>query len=85
MPLFDTAWERAVPIGPVTDEEITEEDRELLTLLTSGLKDEAIARRLDVHVHTVRRRITRLMAVLNAETRFQAGVQAALRGWLTID
>lgn len=85
VPLFDTVWERAVPIGSVTDEEITEEDRELLTLLTSGLKDEAIARRLDVHVHTVRRRITRLMAVLNAETRFQAGVQAALRGWLTID
>ncbi|MFB7999775.1 LuxR family transcriptional regulator [Streptomyces sp. NPDC056002] len=85
VPLFDAVWEHAVPIGSVTDEEITKEDRELLTLLTSGLKDEAIARRLNVHVHTVRRRITRLMAVLNAETRFQAGVQATLRGWLTIN
>ncbi|MFH9618370.1 helix-turn-helix transcriptional regulator [Streptomyces pratensis] len=81
VPLFESVWERAVPIGSV--DRITDEDRELLTMLASGLKDEAMARRLDIHVHTVRRRITRLMQTLNAETRFQAGVQAALRGWLT--
>lgn len=81
VPLFEMVWERAVPIGSV--DRITDEDRELLTMLASGLKDEAMARRLDIHVHTVRRRITRLMQALNAETRFQAGVQAALRGWLT--
>ncbi|MER7171392.1 helix-turn-helix transcriptional regulator [Streptomyces mesophilus] len=57
-------------------------DRELLTLLAAGLKDEAIARRLGVHVHTARRRISRLLRTLNAETRFQAGVQAVGRGWL---
>ncbi|WP_353946064.1 LuxR family transcriptional regulator [Streptomyces sp. HUAS MG91] len=84
VPLFDALWERAVPIGAVRDDEITEEDREVLTLLSSGLKDEAIARRLGVHVHTVRRRITRLMLTLEAETRFQAGVQALRRGWLTV-
>ncbi|WP_306321886.1 MULTISPECIES: LuxR family transcriptional regulator [unclassified Streptomyces] len=84
VPLFDAVWEKAVPIGAdSTDDAITDEDRELLTLLSSGLKDEAIARRLDVHVHTVRRRITRLMTMLNAQTRFQAGVRATLRGWLT--
>ncbi|MEV0916501.1 helix-turn-helix transcriptional regulator [Streptomyces sp. NPDC049967] len=84
VPLFESVWERAVPIGSVTHDRITDEDRELLTMLASGLKDEAMARRLDIHVHTVRRRITRLMQALNAETRFQAGVQAALRGWLTV-
>ncbi|MEU0600583.1 LuxR C-terminal-related transcriptional regulator [Streptomyces sp. NPDC006393] len=84
VPLFEALWDRAVPIGSVADEEVTEEERELLTLLASGLKDEAIARRLDVHVHTVRRRITRLMQMLNAQTRFQAGVQATARGWLTL-
>ncbi|MGN5632096.1 LuxR family transcriptional regulator [Streptomyces sp. AC154] len=83
VPLFESVWERSVPIGSVTHDRITDEDRELLTMLASGLKDEAMARRLDIHVHTVRRRITRLMQALNAETRFQAGVQAALRGWLT--
>ncbi|MET7984725.1 MULTISPECIES: LuxR C-terminal-related transcriptional regulator [unclassified Streptomyces] len=84
VPLFEAVWERAVPVGSVTDEQISQEERALLTLLASGLKDEAIARRLDVHVHTVRRRITRLMGLLNAETRFQAGVRATARGWLTV-
>ncbi|MFE4699770.1 LuxR C-terminal-related transcriptional regulator [Streptomyces sp. NPDC056738] len=84
VPLFEAIWERAVPIGSPSDSQITEQDRELLTMLASGLKDEAIARRLDVHVHTVRRRITRLMRSLNTQTRFQTGVQAALRGWLTV-
>lgn len=83
VPLFEALWERAMPIGPGTQEDVTAEDRELLTLLASGLKDEAIARRVDVHVHTVRRRIKRLQRLLDAETRFQTGVQALRRGWLT--
>ncbi|MEV0847990.1 LuxR family transcriptional regulator [Streptomyces sp. NPDC049954] len=83
VPLFEAVWDRAAPIGAASQGQVTDADRELLTMLSSGLKDEAIARRLDVHVHTVRRRISRLMLELNAETRFQAGVQAALRGWLT--
>nr|WP_256332725.1 hypothetical protein [Streptomyces sp. 2131.1] len=72
-----------MPIGSVTNGQVTDEDRELRTMLSSGLKDEAMARRLEIHVHTVRRRISRLMRELKAETRFQAGVQAAMRGWLT--
>ncbi|WP_236246648.1 helix-turn-helix domain-containing protein [Streptomyces sp. CC210A] len=51
-------------------------------LLAAGLKDEAIARRLGVHVHTARRRITRLLDALDARTRFQAGARATARGWL---
>jgi DNA-binding CsgD family transcriptional regulator len=84
VPLFDAVWERSTPIGSAAQGEISEQDRELLTLLTSGLKDEAIARRMGLHVHTVRRRISQLLRALNAETRFQAGVQAILRGWLTV-
>ncbi|MEV0093414.1 LuxR C-terminal-related transcriptional regulator [Streptomyces sp. NPDC050738] len=83
VPLFEAVWERAAPISSAQEGQITDEERELLTMLASGLKDEAIARRLDMHVHTVRRRISRLMQVLNVETRFQAGVQATLKGWLT--
>ncbi|MFI1092657.1 LuxR C-terminal-related transcriptional regulator [Streptomyces sp. NPDC020917] len=84
VPLFEALWDRAAPISAEADEQVTDEDRELLTLLAAGLKDEAIARRLGIHVHTVRRRITRLMQLLNAQTRFQAGVQAGARGWLTV-
>ena len=83
VPLFELVWERAIPIGGDGSDGATAQDREILTLLASGLKDEAIARRLDVHVHTVRRRIKALLLVLDAETRFQAGVQALRRGWLT--
>ncbi|HET6856912.1 MAG TPA: helix-turn-helix domain-containing protein [Streptomyces sp.] len=81
LPLFETVWERAVPLSGTTDP-LPGAQRELLGLLAAGLKDEAIARRLGVHVHTARRRITRLLDTLDADTRFQAGAQASLRGWL---
>ncbi|MGW7418062.1 helix-turn-helix domain-containing protein [Streptomyces sp. NPDC054863] len=86
LPLFETVWDRSIPLGSsgtgATADPVSGQQRELLGLLAAGLKDEAIARRLGVHVHTARRRITRLLAALNAETRFQAGAQAATRGWL---
>ncbi|MEU8890757.1 helix-turn-helix domain-containing protein [Streptomyces sp. NPDC048442] len=87
LPLFETVWDRSIPLGSSggtgpTADPVSGQQRELLGLLAAGLKDEAIARRLGVHVHTARRRITRLLAALNAETRFQAGAQAATRGWL---
>ncbi|WP_406273374.1 hypothetical protein OHT93_25475 [Streptomyces sp. NBC_00191] len=86
MPLFETVWDRATPLGgsggACDDGALAKAQKELLSLLASGLKDEAIARRLGVHVHTARRRISRLLETLGAETRFQAGAQATLRGWL---
>ncbi|MFC8914671.1 helix-turn-helix domain-containing protein [Streptomyces sp. NPDC057116] len=96
LPLFEAVWERAAPPGPVEEcgagaPRGTVGDaagapagpqRELLALLAAGLKDEAIARRLGVHVHTARRRISRLLESLDARTRFQAGAQASSRGWL---
>ncbi|MEV6677523.1 hypothetical protein AB0N09_11750 [Streptomyces erythrochromogenes] len=81
LPLFESLWARATPVGsPLSP--LSEEQGELLGLLASGLKDETIARRLGVHVHTARRRISRMLEELDADTRFQAGVQAAIRGWL---
>ncbi|MFC8600413.1 LuxR C-terminal-related transcriptional regulator [Isoptericola sp. NPDC057191] len=88
VPLFEALWDDAVPIaGPGDDDRhpdgaLTAEERELLTMLAAGLKDEAVARQLDVHVATARRRITALLTRLGATSRFQAGVQAARRGWL---
>ncbi|MEV3989153.1 helix-turn-helix domain-containing protein [Streptomyces sp. NPDC049837] len=84
VPLFEAVWERAAPLGVERDGPgvLPGPQRELLALLAAGLKDEAIARRLGVHVHTARRRISRLLESLNARTRFQAGAQASSRGWL---
>ena len=88
--LFDGLWQRAVPIsqpgsrvdGAPALEAPTDHDAVLLTLLATGLTDEAIARQLDVSQRTVQRYIRGLMDRLGADTRFQAGLQAARRGWL---
>ena len=58
------------------------ERRTLLGLLAVGLTDEAIGRQLGWHPRTVQRHVHRLMTELGAQTRFQAGLQAAHRGWL---
>lgn len=75
--LFDTLWQRALPLHPPPTNRATP-DR-LITMLLSGLTDEAIARQLSLSHRTIQRRVATLMADLNAHTRFQAGVQAALR------
>ena len=60
----------------------TPSDRQLLTLLTQGMKDRAIARYLGIGERTVQRRLNRLMTELGAQTRFQAALNAVRRGWL---
>ena len=82
--LFEIYWERALPLderGPAGDG-LSGQDREILGLLVAGAKDEVIARQLGVGVRTLRRRMQHLMATLDAETRFQAGMQASRRGWV---
>jgi DNA-binding CsgD family transcriptional regulator/sugar-specific transcriptional regulator TrmB len=87
--LFEALWEQASPITTV-DELIesdgvvsgTPPDVQLLRLLAAGLKDETIARHLDVSERTLRRRVTTLLDRLGAASRFQAGIQAVRRGWL---
>jgi DNA-binding NarL/FixJ family response regulator len=52
-------------------------DLRLIRLLGLGLKDESIARYLGCSLRTVRRRVSHLMEVHGAQTRFQLGVAAA--------
>lgn len=59
---------------------LTDEEREILTLMTTGLPDTTIARRLGISPRTLDRRVRTLLDRFNAVTRFQAGVQAARRG-----
>ena len=83
--LFDVFWNRAMPLHAPEQPEmdgLDPDDRQLLSLLVTGVKDEAIARELGVGVRTLRRRMHRLLETLGAETRFQAGMQAKSRGWL---
>lgn len=79
--LFEQYWGRGTPLpavdpaGPAGDDTAA-----VLRLLQLGLKDESIARQLGVSLRTVRRRIATLMDELGAQTRFQAGREAARRG-----
>jgi DNA-binding CsgD family transcriptional regulator len=83
--LFETLWTLGVPVsggrGPLA-EPLSEQDRRIVSLMAAGVTDDAIARRLSLSRRTVSRRIGELLERLGATTRFQAGVQAAHRGWL---
>lgn len=80
--LFETYWERAVPIGSAPASGLSPDDHALLQLLASGLTDTAIARQLGLSTRTMRRRTRWLFDQLSASNRFQAGAQATRRGWL---
>ncbi|MEV4454832.1 LuxR C-terminal-related transcriptional regulator [Microbispora sp. NPDC049633] len=58
------------------------QERQLLKLLAEGLTDEGAARQLGLSQRTVRRMMAGIMERLGARSRFEAGLQAAKRGWL---
>ena len=87
--LFHRAWQDAEELpwlqegsesAPAT--QISPQDKRILELLASGCTDETSAREVGVSVRHLRRAISRLMAELGAKSRFEAGVEAARRGWL---
>ncbi|TMR12080.1 GntR family transcriptional regulator [Nonomuraea zeae] len=83
--LFDVYWERGRPLAglPQAAKERPDEDDVLvLRLLNAGLKDEAIGRHLGVSARTATRKIAAVVERLGVTTRFQAGAEAAARGWL---
>jgi DNA-binding CsgD family transcriptional regulator len=81
--LFERYWERAVPAAELSPTRPSERTF-LLRQLQAGARDEQIARIMGLSLRTVRRRISDLMIELGTDTRFQAGAEAARRGWLTL-
>ncbi|MDH6134288.1 DNA-binding CsgD family transcriptional regulator/sugar-specific transcriptional regulator TrmB [Kitasatospora sp. MAA4] len=84
--LFEQTWATAVPLGAARAEDpvtgLTDTERHLLTLLGTGLTDEAAGQRLGLSPRTVRRQMASLMERLGASSRFEAGLAAARKGWL---
>jgi DNA-binding CsgD family transcriptional regulator len=81
--LFELLWERAAPVPELEGAEARPDLRRfILQMLAAGRKDEQIARSLGLSLRTVRRRVADLMADLGCDSRFQAGVEAARRGWI---
>ena len=79
---FEMLWERAVVPTQSGQESRRDLRRFLLQQLAVGAHDEQIARNLGISLRTVRRRVADLMLELGADSRFQAGVEAARRGWI---
>jgi DNA-binding NarL/FixJ family response regulator len=81
--MFEAAWQGATPLADYLTLEpprIDAEGRAVLRMLTTGLTDEAAARRLGISLRTYRRRVAEMMRLLEAESRFQAGVRAGELG-----
>ena len=85
--LFDGIWDHALPLLSTmdggTDKDLDERSRQVLLLMSDGLKDESIARALGLSRRTVQKCVTAVMTSLGARTRFQAALLAHDRGWLT--
>ncbi|GGV68581.1 hypothetical protein GCM10010277_77930 [Streptomyces longisporoflavus] len=86
--LFELVWARAAPFGTARGREAgaggpSEQEAALLGLLGQGLTDDIAARRLGLGVRTVRRMMSELMSRLEARSRFEAGVRAARRNWVS--
>ncbi|SFN58363.1 hypothetical protein SAMN04489713_102487 [Actinomadura madurae] len=77
--LFWATWEKAADLADHRRDRppaLSEESRAILRLLGGGLKDEAAARRLGMSLRTYRRRVAEILTLLDAGSRFQAGLRA---------
>lgn len=63
--------------------EPSEEELEILRLLSEGHTDDAVANRLGLSKRTYSRRLDLLWSKLGARSRFEAGALASQRGWLS--
>ena len=61
---------------------LSEREREMLQLLTQGLRDRDIAQQLVISESTVKFHINNILTKLKARTRFQALHLAMINGWL---
>jgi DNA-binding CsgD family transcriptional regulator len=85
---FEQAWNLATPYqtGPLAAHSaVTDIKGSILTLMANGLKDEVIAKRIGLSVRACRRHIGDLLDMLDARSRFQAGVIATRNGMLEPD
>ena len=88
--LFESCWSLSSDIGSYIGAAPDREgvcplelaDFAMISLLSGGAKDELVAREMGISVRTVRRRISEILHVLNASSRFQMGVLAVRHGWL---
>ncbi|SEG91298.1 regulatory protein, luxR family [Actinacidiphila yanglinensis] len=88
--LFESLWEHGVRWGPEAHPDPPQpaadlphpRAREVLRLLSLGMKQETIARTLGVSRRTVQKDVSDIGMALGARNRFQIALLARERGWL---
>jgi DNA-binding CsgD family transcriptional regulator len=83
--LFEHVWANGAPIGVATPRAaggVTPLQRAVVRMLAEGHTDSAVARRLAISARSVQRVVTTVTEQLDAQSRFQAGVEASRRGWV---
>ncbi|MFA7763627.1 LuxR C-terminal-related transcriptional regulator [Streptomyces sp. NRRL S-448] len=83
--LYESVWAGAQPLGEAAARDVhglSSQEAAIISLLSEGHTDEAIAKRLGVSARTARRIANDLMERLGARSRFEAGVRAVQHGWL---
>jgi DNA-binding NarL/FixJ family response regulator len=81
--LLEAAWQAATGFDDYLRSDRPQLDaggRAVLRMLGDGHTDESAARQLGLSLRTYRRRVAELLAVLDAGSRFQAGVRAGELG-----
>ena len=86
--IFNQYWDIATPISDTSatptdgSQPLTKREANILSLLSLGASDDTIGRRMGISRSTVTREVGALQKRLGAHTRFQAGLNAARRGYL---
>ena len=70
----DLTQRSTAPVGRSLVDELNSRQKEILTLVASGLSNKRIALQLGVHEKTVKHHMTRIMAKLHASNRTEAAV-----------
>jgi DNA-binding NarL/FixJ family response regulator len=90
LPEFHPSWlyERTPVVATgtlsVTDEALTSREREVLELVSQGLSNKLIARRLQISEHTVKFHISSISTKLGAASRTDAVSRGLRRGLITL-
>ncbi|MFF5263076.1 DNA-binding response regulator [Actinomadura viridis] len=77
--LYRATWEASIDLAEYRrgrPPALGDQSREILRLLAEGFKDETAARRLGLSLRTYRRRVAEILTLLDADSRFQAGLRA---------
>jgi hypothetical protein len=75
-------WSVASPIEREPPDTVPEDLLPVLRHLSAGTKDDVACERIGLSPRSYSRRVASLQAHLGVSSRFQAGVQAARRGWV---